>query len=444
MKKLNKDDVLVFLNKKFQKHLFSRLLDIYTITNLSRLLDKHHSLLYHYKNCRVNAIPYKLLVKATRLANIPENKMKSNIVSKLTRRELYTNCLDFGRNYRRKQLSGFRKSLPSLDSIFVGNYLEIEKWFFPYKKLIDFGSRDFKSIKIKDNKIILSYTCFSNGNKKLFVNYLPRKIRVDDDFLYFFGLWCGDRLGKGRFGVANKDKAINMYTKNYLKKLYQKSEFTLIYNRRAKKPLLSYPIDKVIFNKKANFRGYCVHVGIKNGILFRFFDYLYKNLDNFLEAISHRHLFFAGLFDAEGNVFLEDNCYRWSCLNKDVRNIYIKYLKNDGVFHRFDGGNLVSYNLPYFREKIYPYLKHTSKLNKANMLIHRKGNIEKRFLNILKFINIHPGSPFKDIAKSLKRVKMYSQIRFLERMNYITKEGYPMKIYITKLGLGQLQRGQGS
>jgi repressor of nif and glnA expression len=48
-----------------------------------------------------------------------------------------------------------------------------------------------------------------------------------------------------------------------------------------------------------------------------------------------------------------------------------------------------------------------------------------------------------DLAKRLKRVKVYSQLKFLEKYGYICKKDYPNKNYITMKGLKELQRGQG-
>ena len=73
--------------------------------------------------------------------------------------------------------------------------------------------------------------------------------------------------------------------------------------------------------------------------MFSFFDYLYKNLDKVLNLIPNKYIFFAGLFDAEGNVFLEDGCLRWSCLDQEKVEIYKKHLKELNLFDRYDGCN---------------------------------------------------------------------------------------------------------
>ena len=152
---------------------------------------------------------------------------------------------------------------------------------------------------------------------------------------------------------------------------------------------------------------------------------------------------FAGLFDAEGNVFLEDGCFRWSCLNLRNVEIYKKHLMQLGLFHRYDGCNLITYNMEVFTQEILPYLKHPDKINKTNLLCHKKGRLDKRFLGILKAIHGHQGATIKTLAKLLKKVKVYAQMRFLERLNYIEYKNYPKQIFITQKGLKELRAETG-
>ena len=115
----------------------------------------------------------------------------------------------------------------------------------------------------------------------------------------------------------------------------------------------------------------------------------------------------------------------------------------EGIFKRYDGYSIVSYNLSYFEDKIYPHLKHSQKKNKAELLLFGRGSLERRFRKILELIHGGSRTP-RELAKCLKRVKVYGPLRFLEKSEYIRKENYPMKIVITTKGLEQLQRGEGS
>ncbi len=435
--------LMVDLEVGFQKNLFSHLLKKYNRIQLSKLLNRTSSTLYHYKNFRVKSLPLKIVKKAIKLSDIDGINLKENIIRKYNMRKEVRKILEIGAKIRHHQINSWKKNIPSINELIINNKILLENWFNKYLRLINFGARDFKTIKRTGNKIKISYTNYSNSKKKLFMNYLPAKIEVDDDFQYFFGLWCGDRLGRGRFGVANKNKNINFYTKYYLNKLYQKSEFILIYNNGIKKPKLDYKINKIYCNKtEKKIKGYCVHVGIKNGIMFSFFDYLYKNLDKILNRLPNRYIFFAGLFDAEGNVSLEGSSFRWSCLNKEKVKIYIDHLKELNLFKRYDGCNLVSYDREVFAKKILPYLKHPDKINKAKLICHGIGKLEKKFIQLLYIIKNNQGITNKALTKVLKGGKKYAQIKFLERLGCIRMINYPKQILITEKGLDELQGGR--
>ena len=236
----------------------------------------------------------------------------------------------------------------------------------------------------------------------------------------------------------NKEKTINLYTAEYLKKLHQKPEFVLhVHDDNI--PKLDYRIDKVVrINSVRN--GYAISVHAINSIFKSFFDYLEEDLDNFLNLIPNKNIFFAGLFDAEGNVFLEDKCFRWASKNERNIEIFKKHLKEMDLFNRFNGGNLVAYNRELFAKDILPFIKHPTRINDTNLICFKKGMLNKRFKEILEFIKNNPGKPAKAIAKALKRVKVFSQLRFLEDNNYIYKKNYPNKMYITNKGLASLSQ----
>ena len=237
----------------------------------------------------------------------------------------------------------------------------------------------------------------------------------------------------------NKEKTINLYTAEYLKKLYQNPEFVLhVHDENI--PRLDYKIDKVVrINSVRN--GYAISVHAINSIFKSFFDYLEEDLDNFLDLIPNKNIFFAGLFDAEGNVSLEDKCFRWASKNERNIDIFKKHLKELCLFHRFDGSNLVTYNIEVFAKEILPFIKNPDKINDVNLICFKKGFLNKRFKETLKFIKNNSGKSAKVIAKALKRVKVFSQLRFLEDNNYIYKKDYPNKMYITNKGVASLSHG---
>ena len=349
-----------------------------------------------------------------------------------------------GRKIRHERLQNFKREIPPVGEIIQNKTILVEKWFTHYLKLINFGTREFKEIIKVNNKIKLVYTCYANSQKKKYVKYIPATITLDDDFQYFFGLWCGDRLGKGRIGIANKNKGILDYAEKYLIKLYQTPEKVLQYHFSMERPSLTIEVDRTQIIKSDSMKGkkgYVIMVGNINGILSSFFHYLDKNIDEVLGLLPNKYAFFSGLFDAEGNVSLEDKCVRWSCLNMEKVHIYQKYLKNLDLFDRYDGCSLVSYNLKVFQAKILSFLKNKDKTNRINLLSHNEGTLEKRFLVILEKINELPYATNNNLAKALKRAKRYAQLKFLEDAGYILRAGYPKKAYLTEKGLEQIKRG---
>ena len=429
----------MILNPEFKKKIFEEALDKYSPDKLEVILNISKGMLYHYKNNRVESVPAQIIERVKRILNLKDEEIGRNTTDILTSKEVRDKGLIVGRNFRREQLKDFRTQIPKVNDIIENNALNLEKWFSYYQRLINFGCREIKNIEKENNILKVTYTNYANGKKKEFTTLFPRKIEIDEDFQYFFGLWVGDKAGGGRFGIMNKEKVINLYTAEYLKKLYQKTEFVLhVHNDDI--PNLDYKIDKVVkINSVRN--GYAISVHAINRIFKSFFDYLEEDLDNFLNLIPNKNIFFAGLFDAEGNVFLEDKCFRWASKNERNIEIFKKHLKEINLFNRFDGSNLVAYNKELFAKDILPFIKHPARINDANLICFKKGKLNKKFKVILEFIKNNPGKPAKAIAKALKRVKVFSQLRFLEDNNYICKKDYPNKMYITNKGLASLSQG---
>ena len=94
--------------------------------------------------------------------------------------------------------------------------------------------------------------------------------------------------------------------------------------------------------------GWVLSVHSNNGVFASFFHYLQKDLVKFLELSNYKEAFFAGLFDAEGNVSLYNKSFRWACKNKDLVKIYTQYLKKLGLYNKYDGCCLISYDKNLF------------------------------------------------------------------------------------------------
>lgn len=280
---MNPEEKRVEVDPEFRKKLFK---EHGSVTNLAKELNISRIILGAFKNNSLKTISYELFEKICNAFYISEEERAKHIQCFYTHKEVCNKGLIIGRNFRKNQLKNWRKEIPSINQIANKKELDLEKWFEFYLKLINFGCREFKKIIKEENKIKIEYSNYSNSKKKLFRNILPRKIRIDEEFQYFFGLWCGDRVGKGRFGVVNQNEDINLATIRYLKKIYQKSQVILMINPTIRIPKLKIKIDKVI--KYKSLKSYGISVFSQNNILFTFFDYLYKDLDTFLDILPNK------------------------------------------------------------------------------------------------------------------------------------------------------------
>lgn len=353
----------------------------------------------------------------------------------------YEKALALGRKLRNEQLKRWKNQLPSIKKLFVGNVLDLEKWFNFYRKLLETGPRKIKKLKCNKNVLSVTYSNYSKGKLKDFTVKLPRKIKIDSEFEYFFGLWCGERTGGGRIGILNKSPELLQFTSNFLKKkLYQKPEFVLLtgskFQKRPKLPFKITCLQKV----KGMCGDWVVSVHSRNGILKTFFYYLHNYLSDVLKFLQNKNVFFAGLFDAEGNIFFEDGDFRWSCKNLRDVEIYKKYLRRLDLFKRYDGSNLVTNSIVTFVKLILPYLKHKNKINGCRLLVFGKGYLDKKFRRILTIIKANENGSVSELGKIANRKRLWSQIRFLENYKYITSQGYPKRVFITSKGLTELGR----
>ena len=77
-----------------------------------------------------------------------------------------------------------------------------------------------------------------------------------------------------------------------------------------------------------------------------------------------------------------------------------------------------------------PYLIHPKKINNSNLVCFGIGNLEQRFIDILSIIKKNSGITSKELAKALKRKKIYAQVGVLERLGYIYSKNYPKQLFI--------------
>ncbi len=440
-RKFEERNTRIIVDSTFKKELFTNLLKNYGRHRLKKELQISSPMLYHYKNNRCISLALFQFYKCLKLAAISQDQAEQYVLGIISSEKQIFRNLEKGRALRHAQLRMFRENIPPANELIFDKRLDVKKWFQEYKNLITVGPHEIHSLLESNGKLIIYHSNYVKGKKEEFETPLPRWIELDDDFCYFFGLWCGDKTGGGRIGVVNKEKVLNQFTVKYLVRLHQKVTTVILKSSNVKElPPLQIPFDSV--QEVKNMHGtYVPMVFAVNSILKQFFMHLERDLDLFLSLIPNKEAFFAGLFDAEGNVFLEDRCFRWSCLNQQQVKIYTKHLTRMDLFRRYDGCNLICTNQQSFVALILPYLKHPQKINDTKLTCFGEGNLNARFLGILKTVNEVNGSFLKNLAKALKKVKLYAQIRVLERLGYVRTKGYPKMVFITEKGLASLSQG---
>jgi hypothetical protein len=426
---MNKDELMLKLNPSFQREIFEKLVRKYKgSTKAGVILNMKPSTIRGYKNLYFDSVPARIIDKLKKDKILSSNEIKSNLLLSFSKNSKLKSILSKGREKRTKQLTKWKEEIPEVMSILSDNKLDFKKWFSHYQKLIDFGARKFNYTKIREGYLEVSYITHSNKEKRNFVLKFPKQILLDEEFSYFFGLWCGDRSGGKRFGICNQNEKIIKFTEKFLDKNYQRVEKILYIKKGLPEPNIQYD-KKFSFEKDIN--GWVLSVHSTNGVLYSFFDYLKKDIKEVLSHIN-KYAFLAGLFDAEGNVSLYNKSFRWACKDELLIKIYSSLLKELNLYAGYDGGCLITYNLSKFYEKIFPFMKHSDKIDKAIFLCTGTGKIPSTHSEILKYLRDNPSKRPKEIAKALKKTKVYSELRLLNNFGFVSHKGYPYKYKLTK------------
>jgi len=420
---MKRAEIMFKLKPSFQKEVFENVIKKYKGSiNASKQIQIPASSIRGYKNLYFDSVPKKAIDRLIRLNLIDPSKLDKNIILTLNKAEIIKKSLDSGREKRNKELLRLKEEIPSLQEIIKTSKIDVSMWLNKHLLLASTGFRKI-SLKEKESYFSLKYKNFTRHGFKNFGIKIPKIFELNEEFLYFFGLWCGDRSGGKRFGICNQNKEIINFTEGFLKKHFQKVEKILYFSKKIKEPKIKY--DKKFYINKGG--GWVLSTHSTNGFLYSFFYYLQSNLEEFLTLIKNPYPFFAGLFDAEGNVSLYNKSFRWACKNEKLINIYSKYLEKIRLYDKYDGGCLVSYNKKGFYKRIFPYLKHSEKIRLASFLCIGKGGLPKDHKIILDYIKKNPYKTAKEISKALKKNKIYSELSLLKEFNFIFHEGYPYK-----------------
>lgn len=433
-------DERVLLRAKLQGEIFSKILQDYDWKLLTKNLNVSRGMLYHYKNGRTTTIPLRLMLHVGKMAGLSRTLVESAILKRYEAGSIKRSILAAGRMARHLQLKTWADNLPRAVELFENGCINIQKWWESYCKLINFGAHHIDRTSIFKENIHISHTCWSKGKRARYRLIIPSKIPIDDDFQYFLGLWCGDRVGGGRIGIANKCIKLISVAAHYLRRLHQKPQFVLLKMAKyTRLPQVPFSIDATYEMKKMP-GDWVLCVQTVNGVLARFFHHIQKDLDSIIDVLPRPEIFFAGLFDAEGNVLFEDECFRWACKNMEKIEVYKKHLKRLGLFNRYDGSSMITTNKTAFAKFILPHLKHPDKINRASLVCYDRGHLDKRFYNILYLVSKNQGETVANLATLAGKVKLWPQIHFLEKHNYLKARDYPKRMFLTSRGFRELER----
>ncbi|MFH1310944.1 MAG: LAGLIDADG family homing endonuclease [Nanoarchaeota archaeon] len=428
-------NLIVYLKPNFQRELFQRIIDSQKGSiKAGEYLHQPASSIRAYKNLYFKGISKNLLEKIIKLKILTNKKLKNNIIKVLNKKEIIDKSLAIGRENRKKYFINLKNNLPKIEEIIKNKELLVFKWIEKYKPLLESNFRKI-NIKYTNNLMNIKYKNFAKKEFRDYSVQIPKIIYLNNEFLYFFGLWCGDRAGGKRFGICNKNNEIIKFTEKFLKRHYQKIEKILYITKSLKNPDIEYN-KKFIIDKKI--KGWVLSTHSNNGILTSFFHYLLSHLNDFLQMTENKNPFFAGLFDAEGNVSLYNKSFRWACKNQELVDTYSRFLKELDLYERYDGCCLISYNLKGFYNKIYPYMRHKDKMELTSFLCCGQGKLPENYLILANYIKNNPYQTTNNISKALKKTKVYSQLGLLKQFGFITQSGYPYKYKINNKGIKSL------
>ncbi len=420
-------DCLIRLTPSFQRNLFEKVVIKYGGSiSAEKILKIPASSIRGYKNLYFCLVKQDILIKLINLGFLSESELSKNTLEVLSKKELVGLNLGDGRVKRIKKLRNMRSLLPRVKNLIIDGELNFLQWFKVYHHILDSGFRKSTFLS-KESFLYITYNNFAKKESKRFEVQIPEKFILDKRFSYFFGLWCGDSAGGKRFGVVNQDDALLSFTEDFLKEIHQNVERILYFSELIEEPKVNFDKKYIL---KTDKKGWVLSVHSNNGILTSFFNYLYENLEEFLYFLNLES-FFAGLFDAEGNVSLYNRSIRIACKDRERVRIYTKFLEKEGFSIKYDGGCMVIYNLSLFFNKVYPFIIHSKRKKLLYFLYTGKGEIPLAFQEVINHVTKHPSCTQKEIAKALKKAKVFQELKLSCDFGYLYHEGYPFR-YFTK------------
>ena len=272
----NNNNILITLNSDFQKKLFQEVIEKYgNSIKASKMLGIPASSIRGYKNLYFKSISNVLLETIISLNIVPGKEISKNTIKTFNRSKLVQSCLDKGRIKIKNKFRKLKEEIPSPNKIIFNDFISVSSWLEKYRFLVD---SPFRKIDIMYNKknITINYKNFVRTEFKKFRVKIPKRILLNEDFIYFFGLWCGDRAGGKRLGICNQDKNLLDFSEKFLKKNFQTIEKILYIKKGRKKPQIKVDKEFII---EEGYSSWVVSIHSNNGIFSSFFFFFLVNLE---------------------------------------------------------------------------------------------------------------------------------------------------------------------
>lgn len=334
------------------------------------------------------------------------------ILRVLSREDVLVKKIEPLNEYRRRSIAkaNEKKKQPNVrfSSIVMrdsrGTYVDVLRWLdeIRYIERLQSMRGVARLIDMDVNKEILTlrYHVFVRADSKFVTrtSVLPRFLTLNEDMMYFLGLWTGDGAGGGRVGVVNKNPSLLAKSVDLLRKCFRQPQDLIIGNvmstrrlrgvnrHRQENLLRGIGVSRISYtiNKKC-YGSLVFSVSIHNNLLRRLLDFLRENLHKVLSSVNaeDRGAFYAGLFDAEGNVNFNLNKrelnFRWATGDPRFAESLMRWLQQDGFYlTHYDGANVKvgcrmetrRIEFQRFEKLIFPQIVHPEKRSVARKLLN--------------------------------------------------------------------------
>lgn len=362
----------------------------------AKVLGLHDSFFSLWLHGKQRSARVRVLLKLLRVLN-----RKDVLVEKIESLNEYRRRSVAKANEKKKQPNVRFGSIVMRDS--RDTYVDVLRWLdkIRYIRRLQSIRGVARLIGMNVNKEILTlrYHVFVRADSKFVArtSVLPRFLILNEDTMYFLGLWSGDGAGGGRVGVVNKNLSLLAKSVDLLRKCFRQPQDLIIGNVMSTHRLrgvnrwrqdnllrgigvsrISHTVNKKCYGSPV------FSVSVHNSLLKRLLDFLRENLHRVFSSVSaeDRGAFYAGLFDAEGNVNFNlkkrELNFRWATSDPRFAESLMRWLQQDGFYlTHYDGANVKvgcrmetrRIEFQRFERLIFPRIFHPEKRSVAHKLL---------------------------------------------------------------------------